>query len=227
MPAPFAPTAIRGGHKPMYDDIRQAVTPLRMIFWGALLCIFDLTFSSSGFRFDILNDFVGALLIAIGVARLGKFVVDDVYAGCMRFAWIMAVLAVLEAALDHFVFPRPEVLQIVLSLVGLASLAATVLFCYCMQRLSQHHGLERSAASWRTTTVLFLVIYGIPLGLLHLAGLFSRLVGEKPFEYDLGPAGLLLLLVFVVPVVHLFVSTNRMIRESENPPFPPGGGLPV
>ena len=27
------------------DDIRRAIRPLRLVFWGGLICIFDLTFS--------------------------------------------------------------------------------------------------------------------------------------------------------------------------------------
>jgi hypothetical protein len=26
------------------DDVRRAVKPLRLIFWGGLLCVFDFTF---------------------------------------------------------------------------------------------------------------------------------------------------------------------------------------
>jgi hypothetical protein len=44
-------------------SIKHAVAPLRMIFWGGLLCVFDITFSQTtngqGFKFDILNDALG------------------------------------------------------------------------------------------------------------------------------------------------------------------------
>lgn len=55
--------------------ISKAVTPLRMIFWGALLCILDFSFSSyssrnggpaSGFQFDILNDLLGMIHRPLG-----------------------------------------------------------------------------------------------------------------------------------------------------------------
>jgi hypothetical protein len=29
------------------DDVRRAVKPLRLIFWGGLLCIFDFTFGQT------------------------------------------------------------------------------------------------------------------------------------------------------------------------------------
>jgi hypothetical protein len=31
------------------QSVQSAITPLRMIFWGGLLCIFDLTFTQTRF----------------------------------------------------------------------------------------------------------------------------------------------------------------------------------
>lgn len=75
-------------------------------------------------------------------------------------------------------------------------------------------GLWEAVRSWRTTTVLFVVIYLLPLGLFHLAAIWA-MVSSTSFNIDLGPAGLLLLPVFAIPVVHLFISTSRMKRGAE------------
>lgn len=77
--------------------------------------------------------------------------------------------------------------------------------------------LDRAAQSWRTTTLLFVVIYLIPLGLCYLAGCVSILIGRS-FHFELGPLGLLLLPVFAVPLIHLFMSTSRMARSAREPP---------
>ena len=40
------------------------------------------------------------------------------------------------------------------------------------------------------------------------------LAGES-FNVDLGPAGLVLQVVFAIPLIHLFVATSRMARAAE------------
>lgn len=75
-------------------------------------------------------------------------------------------------------------------------------------------GLAEAAESWRTTTILFVVLLVLPLGAFHVLALAAMLMG-KSFRFDLGPAGLFLLVVFAVPIVHVFVSTSRMARAAE------------
>ena len=61
--------------------VNQAITPLRLIFWGGLLCIFDFhltqTTNGHGFKFDVLSDALGSILIAVGVFRLGAIPIHD------------------------------------------------------------------------------------------------------------------------------------------------------
>jgi hypothetical protein len=201
--------------------IRHAITPLRLIFWGGLICLLDVKISSVrngyGFQFDLLNDAVGAVMISIGVFSLAAIRVDDRYERAMTFVKIMSVLMVLDALREHIDFPEPLPLQIVMLLLGLARLAATVVFCVAMRRLSARAGLWRSEASWRTTTVLFVVIYVVPLGLLNLVSIPAVAMGER-IHLELGPVAFLLLPVFLIPVIHLFVSTSRMRREAEESP---------
>ena len=63
--------------------VHHVVTPLRLIFWGGLLTIFDVKSSSlvngRGVVFDFLNDAVGCLLIAVGVWRLKDLSADPGY----------------------------------------------------------------------------------------------------------------------------------------------------
>jgi hypothetical protein len=204
-------------------SITEAVTPLRMIFWGGLLCIFDLSFSSTtsinngpptGFRFDVLNDFVGMLLITIAVSKLSAFAIDPFYRSAMRFVFVCAVLNCIEAFVDHFVFPAPAIVDVAWNLLGLASLAATVVFCTCMHRLSWEFSLHRSADSWLTTRWLVIFLWVIPLGLLDLFGLGAMLTGQS-FHLDIGLLMLPVLAVLIVPLVHLFISTSRMRRDAE------------
>ena len=205
--------------------ITQAVTPLRMIFWGGLLCVFDFTVSSttsingqspSGFRFDFLNDFVGMLLITVGISKLSAFAMDSSFRSSMRFVFACCVLNCVEAFIGHFVFQRPVIFDILSNVLGLASLCAIVMFCTSMHRLSSDFALHRSADSWLTTRILVVILWVIPLGLLYVVGLGALLTGQS-FHWDIGVAIIPVLLVFVVPLIHLFISTSRMRREAEYP----------
>ena len=198
--------------------VKQAIAPLRMIFWGGLLCIFDFNISQTtngqGFKFDILNDALGTALIAFGVFSLASAPVHRRYASVMTFVLVVSVLAVLDALRDHLIVPLPSPIYMLLNLFNLACLAAIVAFCVAMRWYCEEAKLPHAAASWSVTTILFVVIYLLPLGLLYLAGMFAMLTGTS-FNFNLGPAGLLLLPVFAIPMIHLFVSTSRMSRAAE------------
>ena len=201
------------------QSIRQAITPLKLVFWGGLLCLFDFTFSTTsggeGFKFDILNDAVGAVLIAVGVFKLSAISVHARYGRIMTFVKVISVLAVADAVRDHFVLDLSPAAALVLHLFSLAGLAAIVAFCVAMRWFSQEAALNRAVQSWRVTTWLFVIIYAIPLGILQVVHCGALLAGES-FFINLGPAVLLLLPVFFAPIVHLFISTSRMKREAEN-----------
>jgi hypothetical protein len=207
-------------------DIRRTVFPLRLIFWGAIICIIDITFSSTtngeGFKFDLLDDAVGAAMIAWGVSRLAGIYVQDRYRRVMRFVKIVAFLNIIDAIRDHFIMKLPDAVSFGLLLFSLLCLIAIVSFCVAMRWLCEEAALSIAVRSWRVTTVLFIVIYLVPLGLSYCASMIA-LVSGSSFNIDLGPLGILLLLVFLVPVVHLFISTSRMIRSARDflPPNQP------
>lgn len=198
--------------------VKQAITPLRMIFWGGLLCIFDFNFSQTtngrGFKFDILNDALGAILIAVGVFRLSAAPVHSRYATVMKFVQVVSVLAVLDATRDHFIMPMPQAVYFILNLFGLVTLVAIVTFCVAMRWFCEEANLLEASRSWSVTTALFAIIYLLPLGLLYIITALTIVTG-KSFNINLGPAGLLLLPVFAIPLIHLFVSTSRVKRDAE------------
>ena len=73
-------------------DIRDAIRPLRFIFWGGLICVLDFKVtemsSSGGWQFDFLNDFVGMLMIVWGVTQLGKIDVHERYGKALSFVTV-------------------------------------------------------------------------------------------------------------------------------------------
>ena len=198
---------------------RTAITPLRLIFWGGLICVFDFTFSlttnGEGWKFDIINDLVGMLMITWAVFQLGKINVHERYRTAMLFVTVIAVLSCLDALHGHFVYDTPALVSFLLSVLGVLAVAATVVFCIAMRWLSSETGLQRSERSWRTTTLLFVIIYLIPIGLFYFAAAIAIATGTS-FNINLGQAGLLLMPVFCIPLVHLFVSTSRMKADAES-----------
>lgn len=203
-------------------DIGKIISPLRLIFWGGLLCVFDFrvsqTSSGKGWQFDILNDFAGMLLITWGVFQLARINVHDRYKTAMLFVKVAAALSSFQALHDHFVYPIAPTLSFFLFLSGVVVMIAMVVFCVAMQWLSEEADLLLSARSWKTTTLLFVFIYLIPLGLFYCAGAIAIATGTS-FNIDLGPSGLLLIPVFFVPVIHLFISTSRMKNEAVSIPI--------
>jgi hypothetical protein len=192
------------------DGIRRVISPLRLIFWGGLICVFDFKIN----QFDLLNDLVGMIMITWGVFKLSNITVHDRYSTAMLYTKVVAMLSCLDALHGLFAYQVPPFLSTVQSLLGVAAMIATVVFCVAMRWLSIEARLGASARSWRATTVLFTVIYLIPLGVFYCAVAVAGAMGET-FNIDLGPAGLLLLPLLLAPLVHLFVSTSRMRREAK------------
>ena len=202
------------------ETLARFRVPLRLIFWGGLLCLFDFWFTSgskrSGFKLDILNDFVGMILITVGVFRIVAAMPPGKERRTLNLIGTVAVFSTLAAFLGHLVFEHPEPLSWALSILSLAELWAILVFCAIMGSACRHGGLDAASRSWNTTFVLFFVIYLIPLGFFHLAALVA-MGTRSEFRIDLGPAGLLLLPVFFWPMVHFFVSTSRMARAVPGP----------
>ena len=200
-------------------DVRDAVGPLRLVFWGGLLCVLDFKINN----FDILNDFLGAILIAVGVARLARFPVHERYLGWMLFVKVVAILHVFTAFFAMFMLHPPEPIAFLLTAFHLATLAATIAFCVAMRWLCMDSGLDRSAESWQLTTILVTVLLAAPSALLALVALLS--MGRS---WNIGlPIIFLLLAAVLVPVIHFFISTSRMRHEAEAGGRYPGGGFPV
>lgn len=199
-------------------EIKPAIKALKFIFWGGILCIFDITVSSlvngQGYKFDFLNDFVGMLMITFSVFSLSKIMVSNAYQSRMLFVKVISVLACVDTFHSHFIYDSPVLFSYMSSILGICTLIAIVIFCSCMLELSQAAGLVESIKKWRTTRTLFIVIYLIPLGLFYIAGLIAMITG-KSFNINLGVGGFALLAVFFVPLYFILKSSSTMKREIE------------
>jgi len=195
------------------------VRPLRFIFWGGLLCLFDLSISwvsgSSGFRFDFLNDFLGMILISFGIFRLSRIGLEAGHPTSMNFVKVVSVISTFKALVDHVIFEAPTSWVLFWMFFVLAQLAAILVFCSTMRTLCRREYLDEAARSWATTTMLFTVIFVIPLGFFCAAGLIAMATGRS-FDVEVGPAGLVVLPILAIPIVHFFMSTSRMARAAGN-----------
>lgn len=202
-----------------HADLRSAVRPLRWIFWGGLLCAFDLQYASEtdghGWKVDLLNDVVGLALVVAGLVRLLAVRVHDRYATVLRVCIAVAALALLDAGREHFLRPWPRPVVVASEGVRLLGFVATVLFCVAMRWLCDAYGLRDASRSWRTTMILFLVVWAVPLGGLQLL-LWTSILAEVTWSVAFGPGFVLLALVMAVPLVHFFVSTTRTARAAED-----------
>ncbi len=197
--------------------VEQTISPLKWIFWGTLLCMLDFHFTLNpsanglGFRFDILNDAVGAILIAVAVSRLSALPVHGRYTSVMKYVQIVAVIAVLNAVLEHVVIPLPAPLELAFGLLSLVTTAAIIAFCVAMRWFSELAPLGAAARSWRTTTLLFGLFLAVQLGFFAIS-VVTVVTGGGSFNLNLGVAGLILLIPFAIPPIHLLVSISRMRR---------------
>ena len=198
--------------------IGSAATPLGWIFWGALICLVDLTFGQSsrgyGFRFDLVNDVIGTLLIAAGVAWLSRYEAGPSYAIAIgSFLRLASYVAVGEAVLSHFVVPAGHPLGLLKWIAGAVTSGGIVLFCFAMRWLSEAHGLGRSEASWRTTCWMMVWLSIVPYGLLHFLGLLVIIRGGGGINIGVPPLALVIGIAMMIPRVHLLMSLWRMRED--------------
>ena len=197
-------------------DVKKALKPLKFIFWGGILCVIDFkhtsTVNGSGVSFDFLNDFIGMLMITYGVFKLSEITIDMSYSKMMNFVKIIAVISSIKAFEGHFLYQKSELYSVGVTLLMIAELVAIMLFCTSMITFSNEADLTESSGKWSLTRLLFGIIYVIPLGLFYLASIFAILTRQS-FHLNLGPFGLLLIPVFLVPIFFILKSTNSMRNE--------------
>lgn len=202
------------------QNIEQAITPLRLIFWGGILCVLDLCFSvrvhGRGMEIDILNDVLGAALIVVGVFRLRTIPVNHAYLKVMVFVQVGAYLHLLDAIYDVAIGPVPPMIALAEYLAGIVILLGIVAFCVAMRWFCNEARLPEAARSWWVTMILFVSIYFVPLSIVFTWSAFA-IVSGKSYSYqpDIGMFTLLVIGVFFIPLIHLFVSTSRMKRAAE------------
>lgn len=198
------------------DRLEKTIKALGLIFWGAVLCWLDFTYtwtrSGEGFSIDLLNDVVGLALIIAGVDTLRRLPIRGWYRGALTFVEVTACLDMLRAIAAHDIGPWSEEAAVLFALIGIAASIGVAVFAVAMRRLAVVAELESSARLWTWALGLFAGIWVVlPLVLLAAGGLAPR-PGEL-FSVHLGSESLLVVLVFGIPILQYLVSLWGMRRE--------------
>jgi hypothetical protein len=204
-------------------NLNEAIWPLRLIFWGTLICVIDISYTETlrasgkliaGTRFDFVNDVVGCIMIAVGVNKLRKYPVSDRYSTWMTFAFWVSVIDCFGAVHEHFLYPKSVPWVFVLGVYGLVQLIALLMFCECMRLWSEAFHLDRSTKSWLWTCRLVAWIFAVPIGLVWWISIPMIVSGEHVSIHDSHSQFIFLLVVLTfVPLVHGLVSLSRTIWD--------------
>ena len=197
-------------------DAEIARQALGRVFWGALICVFDFHFSSttngSGFRFDVINDVIGTVLIVWGIGQLAPLVNSPKYTRIMRFCYVIAVIAVFDALSGHIIIPWPPPLRMVFIVFNFVSLVAIYCFCGAMRQFCLAGLLLEPAESWKFSRLLFLIFNLIPGGLLASLSLLAATSGNNA-HLNIGPIAMVLAITAFVSLIHFLISIWRTRRD--------------
>ncbi|HYF65683.1 MAG TPA: hypothetical protein VD886_22835, partial [Herpetosiphonaceae bacterium] len=220
------------------QTIGHARRALQFVIWGVLLRTFALWFSQTtngvGFRFDLLNDAAGSLLIAIGAWRLAAVFVSERYRRLAGFVRLAAALAILPAIDGHFIRPLAPGTVLAWQVVAILSTLGMAAFFLAMSLLWRWLRPPTLAIHWRWAGIGALLGLALDLA-LRFAGFWNSLfVAENaaPGIRLNAPATLLLTGLVLAPWALGLVTLGRCYWALRSRPageiipplIEPGGG---
>lgn len=188
-------------------ELRSAILPLRLLFWGTLLLV-----TSSIIRLPIcmLGDFVSLLLIICALGPLRPLDEDPAYRAAMAFAVTISVIALPTTLLDPILFASLAPIVFMWFVLGLLELLAILVFCRAMRGLSRSRQLERAEQAWSIATRWLLWALVVPSICLW----WASLIAGKELTIDIRefpPICLVVLLVLVTEI--LFLRALHVMRR--------------
>ncbi len=204
---------------PLLQHMAMIIRSLRLIFWGMLICIIDITLTvqsgRQGFRFDIINDVIGMIMITAGVVALRRLEVHTRYHRALTLVRDIGLVGCVYAVLEHFFYPPPDFMRVIASILGLLNLLAILIFTFSMGWLCRAAGLARSEGHWRVNCQLWIFFHLIPLGLHYMVSILGVAGHSWRSNFEWGGIVLLMIAILCVPLIHLFISTSRMDQEAK------------
>jgi len=151
-------------------DPKQIITPLRLIFWGSIVVAVGIKIGNV----DIINDFVGMVMILWGVISLSRVPISSSYKRQMGLLVIVAFFVTVFTFVYAVLIPlNPKwyslsylTTAVILSIWLFVSLIAAIIFCRCMKEYCSVMNWERVLASWKYSIRLMLYGLLIPLAIL-------------------------------------------------------------
>jgi hypothetical protein len=223
---------------------KRVIAPCRLIFWGIIICIID--FRLNGF--DIINDFVGMIMILWGVVSLSRVPISAQYQRWMAFPVILVILSTIGTFFTEILLVQihpNEFVSAMLFLYGIISILGVIVFCRCMREYCSVMNWERVVASWKYSTRLITycillpyIILSVPLYLFIASLTFIPKQPQPPNGFAFNFAGstasidastamivvpliLLVAVVVIWVVVHFLISLSRTIRAARFPSLQP------
>ena len=163
----------------------RVIVPCRLIFWGIIICTLDLKLNG----FDIINNFVGMLMILYGVAALYSVPISRRYRQWMAFPLVLVIFITLASFYGDVVLPfcptlQPPPNEIIFAMFFLAAFISPVsiiVFCRCMRDYCTVMTWERARASWGYSERL--ITYGILIPFAVLAIPIFFFLNTLKFSY--------------------------------------------
>lgn len=127
--------------------------------------LLDLSIYRGVLRIDLLNDFVGAIMILLGIRVIrGMVLLNDEYKLAMDIAFYAAIIQVILSIETFFTIRLTGWVSVVTSFLDLFAFVGIVMFCKGMKIFSGVNGMELSRDRWAITEKLFfwsyLILYG-------------------------------------------------------------------
>ena len=204
----------------------KTITPLQVIFWGAIFSIFDIKIQLFSISFDILNDTFGLILITIGVIQLSLLYSSKRYDLGMTF---VALVAITSIGYQFLFYISPDwYMRVITYSVYLSSLqfTAIIIFCISMHWMSLDLNLSEISKDWQNTSILFVIFFIVPNSIFQQLFSSGKINGipDKLFYVLV----IFLLILESIPVAHILIVSRRMQKKAEkmiSDPIPFKGAL--
>ncbi|MFP4355351.1 MAG: hypothetical protein ACLFUJ_09545 [Phycisphaerae bacterium] len=192
---------------------------LWLILIGLVLWTFDLNYTrlvnGEGFKLDLLNDTAGAVLVFIGLWRLGRLEFSTTYRTVMRWAaWLSLVRLFISGAVAAVQPYTPPYVESMFHVAGLLVSVQLLLFGWGMLQLCRHLGMRSPVRFWIFWLSAVLAIHFLP-DLLDYLFLQTR-PDLADTWWSLMPTGLSLPIVLILLAVSPFLLWIAIRKTSKH-----------
>ncbi|WP_405368814.1 hypothetical protein [Nonlabens sp. Asnod2-A12] len=194
-----------------------------LIIWGVLLVALDFSFSSTrngvGIKFDILNDFIGSIMIYLSLLKISKIKVEEPsFNNKMNYILTISILYIFYSISNFLIFPMIAWVSFFKNVLLLVFLSGTILFLDVMTIISKEKSFNLSRDNFILTKKLFFWINLLPLSIYIIFAVLNNL--NRSYQYNLlneinFRAGIIIILILFIPNIHLIFSLIRLKKENK------------